>query len=244
MKRLLIGLRNLVFWCLAFIGLLLVLIVYFGSRNQGTIKREPTATLAPTPAIALVKDTATPVVQAHVFLPSLQVAATSTPLPTLTPIPTPNIVATQQVERAQRVAAQNQERILNPPVGTWCANNSERQVCVGDFRYETEIDGDKVGTNSRYIALYTGARNIGGSSIHVNPLHFTLIMSDGQTYGYDVATFDYWDRPLDAIDVAQDDRIQGGLVFYVQSDVAPERVIYRGIWESEIVIDLTEAPVQ
>jgi len=162
-----------------------------------------------------------------------------TPNPTVTP--NPPVAETTPEPSITSVAVDTW--ISTPPQGTWCVGGTHRGVCVGDFRYVTEMKYERAPSNGRYIAFAVVVKNFDTSSIHVNPVNVTLVMADGRTYAYSAQTFSYWSSPMDAVNVSPGDIAEGGIVFLVPNDVSPERVVYRGgIWESEIVVDLRKPP--
>jgi transcriptional regulator with XRE-family HTH domain len=156
-------------------------------------------------------------------------------------------VATQEAGHAAALATLTAQRVTAPPADSdaWCANNEVRSVCVNGFRYKKDFSYYEASPGERYIGFGVTVRNVSQSTISVNPLHVTLVMSDGQTYALSAETFAFWQHPLDAVEVAPGDNAYGGVLFLTSDSVAPERIIYRGgFLESEITIDLTSPPHQ
>lgn len=174
-------------------------------------------------------------------------SATPTNTPTITPSPTPtrtpNVAQTARAQANADATATIQAYVISPPVGTWCSNNSTRQVCVGDFRYTNRIAYTNAASNGRYVAFAVGVRNISSSNISANPNDFTLVMEDGRTYAYSAQSFSYWSQPLEHITIGPDNRGHGGIVFHVPNDVPIRELRYiGGFLESDIVIDLFDPP--
>jgi hypothetical protein len=169
---------------------------------------------------------------------------TSTNTPTATPTPTPNATATARAIADAQATATIEAYVQTPPQGTWCNQNNQRGVCVGDFRYVNAIAYTRAPSNGRFIAFGVAVKNIRDSGdLHVNPTDVTLVMEDGRTYAYASETFSYWSTPLPGVDIAPGNVAEGGIVFLIPNDVAPRYVYYEGgIFESEVVIDLFEPP--
>lgn len=168
--------------------------------------------------------------------------ATASPTPPSTP--TPNISATSAAEQQAYAQATVDARIHSPPDGTWCEGNSNIVVCVGDFRYATEMSYKRASAGTRYVPFVVYVKNFGSSATHVNPHNVSVIMSDGRTYGHDDSTYSYWSQPMDGINIVPGASAQGGIVFHVPRDVAIKRVVYEtSSWfDQDVIIDLTRQP--
>ena len=133
----------------------------------------------------------------------------------------------------------------NMPKGFWQDDNDDVFVLAGDFRYVNSIGSSRAGSGAKFVAVYIAVFNRGGDVIHVNPNFITLIDIDGRTYSYDVASFRYWNQPLDAVDVRPDTSAEGGLVFKISANSAPAQIVYdAGRFNEEVVIDFRRTPDQ
>lgn len=175
--------------------------------------------------------------------------------PTETLTATPNKTATQEAianaatstaeyRQIAGLTATIEAYVDKPPLGIWCANNKVRRVCVGDFRYETRAGYSRAPSNGRYIAFVVGVWNRSGFEISASPYDVSLVLDGGTTYDFDIETYSYWASPLDAVTISSGDNTQGGILFLVSNERAPRRVIYRGILEENIEIDLYDPPTQ
>lgn len=144
---------------------------------------------------------------------------------------------------AQATAAVEAYR-KKPPKGTWWDQNGGIGVAVADFRYFQQTSLYKAGTGAKFVALGIAVINESGDTIHVNPNNVTLVDLDGYTYSYDVATYDYWSSPLDAVDVRDGNQVLGGLVFKIRKGSGPAQVIFESglFFATEVIVDLRRSP--
>jgi hypothetical protein len=164
-------------------------------------------------------DVSTEVIPTQTRTPTL----TKTPKPTATRTPIPSYVDT-------------------PPKGTWCAQSSDKKVCVGGFEYRRYIGYNSASARSRFIVFGIGVGNFGLVDTTVSPFDVTLVMEDGSTYNHDTATY-YFNNYFSTTTIAPGNNVKGALAFLVPNDVAPHKIIFQGGWfESDIVIDLRTPP--
>lgn len=190
--------------------------------TQGRAKLIATAT-----AIAMHRD-ATATAQAQVQ------AATATAQA--------DAAAAKATAQAQAQAtAQVQALVSNPPPGTYKAQDSGVGVAAWDFRYVQKFGVFEASPGSRYIAC--AVEVAGADNISVNPLYFTLVLSDGTSYPVDNGMFAYWSTPLNATEVPAGGHAEGGILFLVKSGVAPKQLIYKPLQLlnfTNVVVDLTK----
>jgi len=113
-------------------------------------------------------------------------------------------------------------------------------VAAWDFRYFTQSGILRAGPSSRYVAFAVEVQ--GRDDISVNPLYFTLVLSDGSAYSVDNGRFGYWSQPLQATDVPAGGHAEGGILFLVKAGVAPATLVYKPIQlfsTTNVVVDLT-----
>ncbi len=192
-------------------------------------------------------------VELSVDIDEIPVPPSPTPTSSPTATPSPNATATNRAvaqsaastARAQGIAnttATIEAYAASPPVGSWCDTNGVRAVCVGGFEYRRSIGYSSASANSRYIAFVIRVDNFDDGNISVNPFDITLVLENGKTYSHDVTTYNF-SNSFDGVTIAPGDNAQGAIVFLVQNNVAPERVIYRGgLFEPDIVINLKDEP--
>jgi uncharacterized protein YgiM (DUF1202 family) len=153
---------------------------------------------------------------------------TKSPIPTKTPIPTATTAPTNPLTD-------------QPPQGWWCNTNSMREVCVNMY-YKQAIGYYYADNNSRYIVVTVEVKNISNSDIYVNPLHFTLVMSNRGEIPISSNTFSFSDY-LNSITISPNNSTRGVIVFLASNKIPPYNIIYRsGMGESNIVIDVSGSP--
>jgi len=177
--------------------------------------------------------------------PTATIMPTNTPAPdTPTPLPTetstPNYRATSTAEWATATIVAYKD---TAPQGSWCGYAETVVMCVGNFRYlqSTSIYASGVGMKFVGFTLLIASTET-GSEISVNPNDFTLVDLDGGTHGYNVATYDYWQNPLDAVNVLPGNNTSGGLVFKIGAHTGPAQIVYQGFLGPRVIVDLTRPP--
>jgi hypothetical protein len=130
------------------------------------------------------------------------------------------------------------------PKGAWIDYDGGIGVVVGDFRYTQSTTLFESGQGTKFVAFAIVIVNKSGSVISVNPHDVTLVDLDGYTYSYDVATYDYWSMPLDALEVQDGNQAQGGLVFKIRQKSGPAQVIFETgiVFITKVVVDLRRPP--
>lgn len=162
----------------------------------------------------------------------------------LAPTVTPNVAATKRSQAQIEATATIEAYVHSPPQGAWCSQNSAtRGVCVAEFRYLRSIAYTNAPSNGRFVAFIVAVKNIGSTTISMNPNDVTLVMEDGSSYSYRSETFAYWANPMQHVNIAPGDNARGGIVFLVPNDVGVKEVVYRGgLFESSVTIDLQRPP--
>jgi hypothetical protein len=134
-------------------------------------------------------------------------------------------------ETATAQAAANATAIVEgyrtkAPKGIWFDSSGRVGVAVADFRYTGQTSLFKAGEGRKFVAFVIGIFNESGTEILVSPYDVTLVDIDGYTYSHDAATYDYWDVPLDMVDVQPGNKAQGGLVFKIRKDSGSAQIIF------------------
>lgn len=163
--------------------------------------------------------------------------------PTPTASPTPDQRAAQTVTAKAKATATIEAYRKSAPKGAWCDDTG--MVCVYDFRYFRSSSLYNAGSGGKFVGFGIQVENNGESTIHVNPTNVTLIDFEGRTYSYDVVTFDYFETPLQAVNVLPGNKASGGIAFKIPANSAPARVVYEvGLLGPMVEIDLKRSPDQ
>lgn len=134
----------------------------------------------------------------------------------------------------------------SPPDGERCTATPSVTVCVADFSYETTFEGAEGTTQAapggtRFIIFAFRVENKTDRDLLVSREQITLITEDGRTYAHDLeSTVNYWGG-FTALNLESAARGSLGVVFVSPDTLAPQTVVYSGLAEGDITIELATA---
>lgn len=200
---------------------------------------QPTATRTATPTFTLMPETAT--ARANETVVATNASATA--------------IAKAQTKRTATAEARAQAGVkataaieayrTTPPEGYWEDQSQGIRIRAGNFRYFPQTNRWIAGPGAKFVAMGFAVLNESGDTFAVNPFGVTLVDLDGWTYEYDIASYDYWSNPLEAVDLEDGSQTNGGLVFRIRQHSGPAQVIFEVPGRkpsTRIVIDLRRPP--
>ena len=122
------------------------------------------------------------------------------------------------------------------PTGDFSASGGNVAISCR-LEYQKCISSWCADSNSKFILVGVSVQNVGSGTVHVNPLNFTLVSTQGSTVSYDSNTFLLSDY-LDAVDVRPNNYTSGWIAFLVNKNFIPGELV----WE-EIFGETVEVPI-
>jgi hypothetical protein len=126
------------------------------------------------------------------------------------------------------------------PSGTF-SNSGDNVAISFELEYQRCISYWCAEAGGKFILVGVAVNNIGYKQVHVNPLNFTLVSTDGATVAHDSSTYALGNY-LDAVDIEPGTYTNGWIAFLTNKDFIPGRLVWNEIFGERVIVRIVEPP--